>query len=56
MRVGEIYQDLYNKRLALVRSGVDSYWLSEGLRTGITHQITISGRWEVMKRCITLLA
>ena len=35
------YQDLYNKRLALVRSGVDSYWLSEGLRTGITHKHNI---------------
>lgn len=29
---------LYNQRLATVRSGVDSYWLSEGLRTGLTHK------------------
>ncbi len=35
------YQDLYNKRLALVQSGVDSYWLSEGLRTGFTHKHNI---------------
>lgn len=31
-------QELYNKRLAEVESGVDSYWLSEGLRTGLTHK------------------
>lgn len=35
------YQDLYNRRLSAVRSGVDSYWLSEGLRTGITHKHNI---------------
>ncbi len=29
---------LYNQRLALVQSGVDSYWLSQGLRSGITHK------------------
>lgn len=32
---------LYNQRLAAVRSGVDSYWLSEGLRTGLTHKHNI---------------
>lgn len=49
------YQDLYNKRLALVQSGVDSYWLSEGLRTGFTHKHNIRAM-GVMKRCITLSA
>lgn len=29
---------LYDERLARVRSGVDSYWLSEPVRTGFTHK------------------
>ncbi|MCC8173547.1 MAG: TonB-dependent receptor plug domain-containing protein [Odoribacter sp.] len=29
---------LYNERLARVKSGVDSYWLSEPVRTGFTHK------------------
>ncbi|MGL5682246.1 MAG: SusC/RagA family TonB-linked outer membrane protein [Marinifilaceae bacterium] len=30
--------DLYNKRLHKVKSGVDTYWLSEPVRTGIVHK------------------
>jgi len=29
--------ELYNKRLADIRRGVDTYWLSEPVRTGFTH-------------------
>jgi TonB-linked SusC/RagA family outer membrane protein len=32
------WENLYNKRLAAVQSGVDTYWLSEPVRVGITHK------------------
>ena len=48
----ELYdkEKLYNKRLADVRNGVDSYWLNEGLRTGLTHKhnLRITGGDEAM--------
>lgn len=31
-------ENLYNKHLADIESGVDTYWLSEPLRTGINHR------------------
>lgn len=31
-------EDLYNKHLADIESGVDTYWLAEPLRTGINHR------------------
>lgn len=30
--------ELYNERMARVKSGVDTYWLSEPVRTGIVHK------------------
>lgn len=44
------WQSLYNQRLAVVQSGVDSYWLSEGLRTGLTHKhnVRATGGDQVM--------
>ncbi|MFR7810230.1 MAG: hypothetical protein ACLU4N_13760 [Butyricimonas faecihominis] len=30
--------NLYNRRLEKVKSGVDTYWLSEPLRTGFVHK------------------
>ena len=32
------YDNIYQKRLADIQSGVDTYWLSEPLRTGINHR------------------
>ena len=33
-----LFSDAYNKRLADVNSGVDTYWLSVPLRTGLNHK------------------
>ena len=33
-----LFSDVYNKRLAEVASGVDTYWLSAPLRTGLNHK------------------
>ena len=33
-----LFNDAYNKRLADVNSGVDTYWLSVPLRTGLNHK------------------
>ena len=33
-----LFNDVYNKRLAEVASGVDTYWLSAPLRTGLNHK------------------
>lgn len=42
--------ELYNKRLLWVKSGVDTYWLSEPVRTGLTqkHTLTATGGAEKM--------
>lgn len=37
-----IKQKEYNRRLALVESGVDTYWLSEPVRNAITHNHSLS--------------
>lgn len=43
--------NLYNERKALVESGVNTYWLSEPLQTGITHKhhLGIEGGDEAMR-------
>ncbi|MDR0541311.1 MAG: SusC/RagA family TonB-linked outer membrane protein [Dysgonamonadaceae bacterium] len=46
---GNYSQKIYYERLALVNSGVDTYWLSEPVRTAFTqsHSATISGGKEL---------
>ena len=41
---------LYSERLAAIRNGVDSYWLSEGVRVGFTHKhnLRVTGGNEAM--------
>ena len=34
-------ENLYNKHLADIKSGVDTYWLAEPLRTGINHRHSV---------------
>lgn len=45
------YDELYNKRLAEVERGVDSYWLSEPVRTGVDqkHRLYLDGGDEQMR-------
>lgn len=40
-----LYSEIYNKRKAEIASGVDTYWLSEPLRTGVNqkHQLYAEG-------------
>ncbi|WP_166785180.1 SusC/RagA family TonB-linked outer membrane protein [Sphingobacterium psychroaquaticum] len=40
-----VRQDLYNDRLAMVKSGVDTYWLSQAIRTAVEqrHSLGIEG-------------
>ncbi len=40
-----LYSDIYNKRKAEIASGVDTYWLSEPLRTGVNqkHRVYAEG-------------
>lgn len=40
-----LYNDVYNQRLAVIASGVDTYWLSEPLHTGLNqkHRIYAEG-------------
>ena len=43
--ISESYKDLYNSRLLRAKSGIDSYWMNEPLRTGFTqsHNIFAEG-------------
>lgn len=45
------YDKLYNKRLSDIESGVDTYWLSEPLRTGFSHKhnLYVEGGDEAMR-------
>lgn len=38
-------EEIYNRRLNWIKSGVDTYWLSEPVRTGVTHRhdVQLSG-------------
>ncbi|MBK0368309.1 SusC/RagA family TonB-linked outer membrane protein [Flavobacterium agrisoli] len=49
------YNNLYNERLAAVRRGVDTYWLSEPLQVGITsgHSMSLGGGKEAFRFNIT---
>ncbi|RXM46902.1 SusC/RagA family TonB-linked outer membrane protein [Flavobacterium sp. YO64] len=42
------WQNVYNKRLAAVRRGVDTYWLNEPIQMGITsgHSLSVGGGSE----------
>ncbi|WP_316818723.1 SusC/RagA family TonB-linked outer membrane protein [Pedobacter nyackensis] len=47
-------QDLYNERLANVKSGVDTYWLSQPLKTAMEqrHSLTLDGGDQALKYSI----
>jgi TonB-linked SusC/RagA family outer membrane protein len=47
---------LYNKKLAWVQSGVDTYWLSDPVRVGVTnkHSLTATGGTEAMYYAVGL--
>lgn len=47
-------QDLYNDRLAMVKSGVDTYWMSQPLKTALEqrHSLTLDGGDQAFKYSI----
>ncbi len=47
-------QDLYNDRLGMVKSGIDTYWMSQPLRTSLEqrHSLTLDGGDQALKYSI----